>query len=454
MGVHRTRRGLDLPIAGDPEPRIEPARAVTRVALLAADTVGLRPALRVQPGDRVLRGQPLFEDKRNPGVPFIAPAAGRVAAVHRGERRALVSVVIDVDEDARRDPQVPLAAFAGRPPAELDRDAVRALLVESGLWTALRTRPFSRIPSPDTVPQAIFVTATDTRPHAPSPELVLADRGEDFASGVRALERLTDGPVYVCTAPGARIPVPDSPRVRGEAFAGPHPSGTAGLHIHLLHPVSLARTVWHVGYQDVAAIGRLVATGRIDVGRVVALAGPGMVRPRLVRTRLGAATDELVAGELAPGEQRVVSGSVLDGRTAVGEGTGYLGRYHLQVAALPEGRRRELFGWMAPGRDKHSLIGVVLGAFARRALPLTTTTNGSPRAMIPIGTYERVMPLDLMPTFLLRALITGDDEQAEALGCVELDEEDLALCTYVCPGKYEYAPLLRGALERIAKDAG
>jgi len=212
--------------------------------------------------------------------------------------------------------------------------------------------------------------------------------------------------------------------------------------------------VWHVGYQDVAAIGHLLATGRIDVGRVIALAGPGVARPRLLRTRLGAATDELVAGELAPGAQRVVSGSVLDGRTAAGEATGYLGRYHLQVSALPEGNRREFLGWLAPGREKHSLTGVVLGAFARRALPLTTTTNGSPRAMVPIGTYERVMPLDLLPTFLLRALITGDDEQAEALGCLELDEEDLALCTYVCPGKYEYGPLLRGALERIAKDAG
>jgi Na+-transporting NADH:ubiquinone oxidoreductase subunit A len=454
MAVHRTRRGLDLPLAGDPEPRIEPARAATRVALLASDYFGLRPALRVQPGDVVRRGQALFEDKRNPGVPFSAPAAGRVAAVHRGERRALVSVVIEVDGDEDAAAQQPLATFSGRAADRLDRDAVRALLVESGQWTALRTRPFSRIPSPAAVPQAIFVTATDTRPHAPSPELVLADRGEDFACGVRALETLTDGPVYVCVAPGSRIPVPDSPRVRVEAFAGPHPSGTPGLHIHVLHPVSLARSVWQVGYQDVAAIGHLLRTGEIDVGRVIALAGPGVARPRLVRTRLGAAIDELVAGELVSGEQRVISGSVLDGRSATGEATGYLGRYHLQVAALREGRSRELFGWMTPGRDKHSLIGVVLGAFARRALPLTTTTNGSPRAMVPIGTYERVMPLDLMPTFLLRALVTGDDEQAEALGCLELDEEDLALCTYVCPGKYEYGPLLRGALERIAKDAG
>jgi Na+-transporting NADH:ubiquinone oxidoreductase subunit A len=187
---------------------------------------------------------------------------------------------------------------------------------------------------------------------------------------------------------------------------------------------------------------------------VIALAGPGIERPRLLRTRLGASTDDLTRDELRPGEQRVVSGAVLDGRTARGDATGYLGRYHLQVSALPEGREREFLGWLAPGRDKFSLTGVVLGAFARRRrFRFTTTTNGSPRAMVPIGTYERVMPMDLLPTFLLRALITGDDARAAALGCLELDEEDLALCTYVCPGKYEYGPLLRSALERIEKEA-
>jgi Na+-transporting NADH:ubiquinone oxidoreductase subunit A len=421
--------------------------------VVAADYVGLKPTLHVQPGERVRRAQPLFEDKRNPGVPFTAPAAGRIAAVHRGERRALVSVVIEVDESDPAAAQAPLATFTRRTPAALDRDAVRALLVESGLWTAFRTRPFSRIPAPAAVPQAIFVTAVDTRPHAPPPALVLAARAEEFSAGLACLERLTDGPVYVCTASGAGVATPASPRVRVEEFAGPHPAGTPGFHIHVLHPVSHARSVWHVGYQDVAAIGRVALTGEVDVERVIALAGPGIARPRLLRTRLGASIDELTAGELRPGEQRLVSGSVLDGRAAPGDAAGYLGRYHLQVAALPEGRDREFLGWLAPGRDKFSAVGVVLGAFSRRRRPLSTTTNGSPRAMVPIGTYERVVPMDLMPTFLLRALITGDDERAQALGCLELDEEDLALCTYVCPGKYEYGPLLRGALERIEKEA-
>lgn len=454
MAVYRTRKGLDLPLAGDPELRIEAAQPVARVALLAADYVGLRAALRVQPGDRVLRGQPLFEDRKTPGVPFVAPAAGRIAAVHRGDKRALVSVVIEVDPADGTALQQPMGSFSGRAPGSLDRDAVRALLVESGLWTAFRSRPFSRIPLPTAVPPAIFVTTIDTRPHAPAPEFVLADRAEDFAAGVAGLARLTDGPVYVCKAVGARIPAPESARVRVEEFDGPHPAGTAGFHIHVLHPASLARSVWHIGYQDVAAIGRLLLSGEIDVERVVALAGPGVARPRLLRTRLGASTDELTAGELRDGPQRVVSGSVLDGRTAAGAAEGYLGRYHLQLTVLSEGRDRELFGWIAPGAEKFSLTGAVLGAFRRaHRFAFTTTTNGAPRAMVPIGTYERVMPFDLMPTFLLRALITGDAERAAELGCLELDEEDLALCTYVCPGKFEYGPLLRSALERLEKEA-
>jgi Na+-transporting NADH:ubiquinone oxidoreductase subunit A len=267
------------------------------------------------------------------------------------------------------------------------------------------------------------------------------------------LAQLTPGTVYVCKAAGAPVGVPSVERVAVEEFAGPHPAGTPGLHIHRLDPVDHGRTVWHVGYQDVVAIGRLIASGRLDVERVVALAGPGIARPRLLRTRLGASIDELAAGELRPGEQRVLSGSVLDGRVATGEVHGYLGRHHVQVSALPEGRERRMFGWIAPGRDRYSLWGVVAGHFAKGGgLPLTTSTNGGRRAMVPIGGYERVMPLDLMPTFLLRALLTGDIERAEALGCLELDEEDLALCTFVCPGKHEYGPLLRQMLDRIEKE--
>lgn len=447
--MHTIKRGLNLPLAGAPEQAISPAAPVRRVALLGADCPGLKPTLRVQPGDVVQRGQALFEDKRRPGVMFTAPAAGTVAEINRGARRAFISQVIEV---AASETQVAFASYTGRVPDELDADAVRALLLESGLWTALRMRPFSRLPAPHESCDAIFVTAIDTRPHAPSPAMVLAERAADLRAGLVCLTRLTEGPVFVCTDAATAIDVP--PGVRIERFAGPHPAGNTGVHIHHLRPTSLERRVWHIGYQDVAAMGRLFLTGELDVERVVSLAGPGVLRPRLLRTRLGAATDELVRSELHPGEQRVLSGSVLDGRVAMGPADGYLGRYHLQVSALPEGRRRELLGWIKPGADKYSITGAVLGAFRRaHRFAFTTSTNGSPRAMVPIGSYERVMPFDMLPTFLLRALIIGDDVRAQELGCLELDEEDVALCTYVCPGKYEYGPLLRSALERIEKEA-
>jgi Na+-transporting NADH:ubiquinone oxidoreductase subunit A len=216
-------------------------------------------------------------------------------------------------------------------------------------------------------------------------------------------------------------------------------------------PVGMHRSVWTIGYQDVIAVGHLVRTGRLDTERVVSLGGPGVRRPRLLRTRLGASLDELTAGETLPGPQRVISGSVLGGRTAMGPVEGFLGRYHQQVAVVPEATERELFGYITPGRDKYSVWNVVLGRF-RHGLALTTTTNGGPRAMVPIGSYERVMPFDILPTFLLRALATKDVERAEALGVLELDEEDLALATFVDPGKTEWGPLLREMLERLRKE--
>ena len=447
MSVVRSSRGLDLPLAGVPAATIEPARPVSTVALLGADYPGLRPAVKVEVGDRVALGQAVLEDKRHPEVRYAAPAGGTVRAIFRGERRALVSVVIEVDESV---PPAPLASYGGRPVAQLDRAAVRALLLESGLWTALRARPFSRVPAPDAEPAAIFVTATDTRPHAVAPAQVLLAREADFETGLAALTRLAPN-VYACVAEGVRIGAPQGVEV--VEFAGPHPSGNAGWHVHRLLPVGLHRSVWTIGYGDVVAIGCLLTTGRIDVERVISVGGPGAVNPRLLRTRLGASLDDLLEGELRSGAQRVISGSVLDGRARTSSADAFLGRHHLQISVVPEGGEREMFGYIAPGSEKFSVTGTVLGAFRRaHEFAFNTSTNGSPRAMVPIGSYERVMPFDILPTFLLRALIIRDDQRAVELGALELDEDDIALCTYVCPGKTEYGPLLRAALDRIEKE--
>lgn len=457
MSVHQSKRGLDLPLAGAPRLQIDAAAPVAHVALLGADTIGLKPTLLVEPGATVRLGQPLYADKKNPGVQFTAPAAGRVIAVNRGARRAFVSLVIAVAPDETRLAALEFKSLRACAAELLTHTDVRALLLESGLWTALRTRPFGKVPAADAVPAALFVTAIDTRPHAPPPALVLAERQPDFHAGLTCLTRLrrqTAAPVYLCQPPDLQVDTP--PGVQVEHFAGPHPAGNAGWHIHRLAPAGLQTQAWHIGYQDVIALGHLCRTGRLDVTRVIALAGSAVRRPRLLRTRLGAAVSELCADEIDAACEtdsgvRLISGSVLDGRTAMGAVDGYLGRYHLQVAALPEGRRRELFGWIAPAAGKHSVTGAVLGAFSRAALALTTSTNGAPRAMVPIGSYERVLPFDILPTFLLRALISGDDQRAAELGALELDEDDLALATYVCPGKTDYGPLLRAALTRIER---
>ena len=238
-----------------------------------------------------------------------------------------------------------------------------------------------------------------------------------------------------------------------ESFSGPHPSGTVGLHIGLLDPVGSAKTVWHVGLQDLLGIGALVLTGKLDVVRLVSLAGPGVKKPCLLRTRLGASVDELVAGDLCDGENRVISGSILNGRAAAGDVLGYLGRFHNQITVLAEGREREFMGWLAPGSNKFSLSRLFLSALSpKKKFKFTTTTNGSPRAIVPIGLYEQVMPLDILPTFLLRSLACDDMEQSLKLGCLELDEEDLALCSFVDPGKTDFGTLLRRNLELIERE--
>ena len=456
MALHRFRKGLRLPITGAPVQEIEPARPPRYAALVAADYVGLRPTMHVSPGDDVRRGQLLFEDKKRPGVRYTAPAAGTIAAVHRGDRRALQSVVIEssrAEREGRAPEDARFSSFSGRHPSGLTSDDVRGLLLESGLWTALRARPFGRVAAPEGKPHSIFVTAIDTNPLAPSLDAVVPGNEAAFERGLAALGRLTEGPVFVCTAPGARLDVQSSDQVYHEEFHGPHPAGTVGLHIHTLDPVDRRKIVWHLGFQDVLAVGRLFETGSLDVTRVVSLAGPPVAHPRLLRTRIGASLSDLMDGEVADGETRVISGSVLSGRAAQGDSHGYLGRYHQQISVLREGRAREFMGWLAPGLDKFSTIAT----FASKLLPgkrfpLTTTTNGSKRAIVPIGMFEQVMPLDIMPTLLLRALVMEDVERAEELGCLELEEEDVALCTFVCAGKNEYGPYLRRVLDTIEKE--
>ena len=443
----KVKRGLDLPISGAPEQRIEDAPAVSSCALIGVDHLDLKPKMLVAEGDRVRLGQPLYADRRFEGVVYTAPAGGTLRAINRGQRRILESVIIEVDDES--DP-ITFSQYDAEAIAGLSPDQVKENLLQAGLWPALRTRPYSKVPDPASAPAAIFVTAMDSGPLAPDAAVVLREAPEDFANGLRLIAKLTEGMVYVCSAPGQEVPAVPDANVRHAIFEGPHPAGLVGTHIHFLDPVHEAKTVWHLNYQDAMAFGELFRTGHLPTNRVIALAGPSARRPRLLRTRLGASVSDLLVGEMEDEKVRVVSGNVLTGRMASGPHA-FLGRFHHQISLLPEGGQRELFGWLIPSMRKFSTANVHLSSLFRKSkiFSFNTNLNGSPRAMVPVGLYEDVMPLDILATQLLRALLIMDTEDAQSLGCLELDEEDLALCSYICLSKYEYGMALRANLKKI-----
>ncbi|MDJ0905523.1 MAG: Na(+)-translocating NADH-quinone reductase subunit A [Woeseiaceae bacterium] len=450
----KTKKGLNIPVSGIPDPSIGAGRRVRSVAVLGRDYVGLKPRMLVQEGDKVSLGDALFFDKRDPDVMYTAPGTGTVASINRGERRALLSVVVDLDPGA--DDAVRFPELAGGNVDSLTADKIREVLQTSGQWTAFRTRPFSRVPLSASEPRSIFVTATDTNPLAADPAAIVSAREAEFESGLAVIAKLTAGPVYLCTGEGWSATTGDADRVEHAVFSGPHPAGLVGTHIHHLDPVGIGRTVWHIGYQDVIAIGELFTSGRIGTTRIVALGGPAVDKPRLVSTRLGASTDELTAGELdrggagGPGP-RVISGSVLSGRRASGP-EAYLGRYHVQVSVIPAGGSRRLLGWLPSRSTAFSFTGLFASRHQSRLEDLTTGSHGNATGIVPVDAFEKIVPLDIVTVPLLRALLIKDTDQAQALGCLELDAEDLALCSFVCPGKNDYGTVLGVNLEQIERE--
>ncbi|QIR15576.1 Na(+)-translocating NADH-quinone reductase subunit A [Shewanella aestuarii] len=446
------KRGLDIPILGVPVQQVFDGDKVTQVALLGEEYVGLKPTMLVDVGDHVLKGQALFEDKKTPGVKFTAPASGVIKAVERGEKRVLQAVIIDCDEQQQA---IEFAKYADL--SALTRQQVVDNLVDSGLWTAMRTRPFSRVPQLDAEPAGIFVTAIDTNPLAADPRIMIAEYQSDFEAGLQVLSYLTQGKVYLCQDDQAPLISQDVAaklsQVSIHHFNGVHPAGLVGTHIHFLLPASIERQVWHLNYQDVIAYGKLFLTGDLFTQRIVAFAGPNVLNPRLIRTQLGAKLSPIVEGQIKDTHSRVVSGNVLNGHTAEGV-YDYLGRFHRQICVLTEDEKHELLPWVRKDKDKFSLTGIMMSGFSKtkKLFDFTTHAGGSARAMMAFGQLARVMPLDILPTLLIRDLVVRDTDEAQLLGALELDEEDLALCTFVCPGKYDFGKELRACLDIIERE--
>ena len=445
MKRFKLRKGLDVPISGAPRADIEVAPQSSTVGLIGEDYVGLKPRIMVAEGDVVGVGAPILHNKDLPEVQIVSPVAGRVKAINRGARRKLISIEIEVDAAAAEPVDFSKVGDASTAEGLAER------LCAAGLWTSFRTRPYSKVPAPDTRPSAIFVTAMDSEPLAADPAVIIAEEAEAFTAGLKAITVLTEGKTHLCHADGASVPGGDIEGVEAAAFAGPHPAGLAGTHIHFLHALNPEQPVWTIGYQDVIAIGRLLTTGHYDGSCVVSLAGPVCGNPRLVRTVTGASMAEVASDDLPDMPVRMISGSVLSGRA--GEGvSGYLGRYARQITLIEEDKKQIPMGWIRPMFAKYAVQPVLGSAMARREFPLTSNLNGGRRAMVPIGTFENLMPQDYLPTQLLRALLVMDTDQAQLLGAMELDEEDLGLVGFACPAKYEYGLALRDCLAKIEKE--
>ncbi|MDO5580633.1 MAG: Na(+)-translocating NADH-quinone reductase subunit A [Planctomycetia bacterium] len=447
-------KGLDLLLAGAPEQKIDPViKQVKHVAVTGPDYVGMKPSILVEVGDQVLAGQALFEDKKNPGVVFTAPGAGTVKEIHRGDKRSFRSIRLELNDGVDAFKSI---AFDACDPSELENlcpNMVREQLIRSGLWTTLRTRPFSRIPKVDSVPSSLFVNAMDTNPHAPNPEIVISEREDDFVNGLKVLSRICGKKIWLCKSSKSKIPGADAAKTEVAVFDGPHPAGLAGTHIHYLDPVGSGKTVWTIGYQDVIAIGELFVRGSYPVERIIALSGPMVERPRLIRTHVGACLFELTKNELKSGNCRIISGSVLCGRKVEENGLCCLGPYVNQVSVIGDGDPRELFGWALPAFRKFSIARTVASWYLPKwPFKMNTAVHGGKRAIFPNTMLEDVMPIDILPVQLFRAIENGDIDNSEKLGILELDEEDVALCTLIDLGKNDYTESLRTMLNTIMKE--
>ena len=414
----RIRGGLDIGLEGAPQQTLRDGHRSSSVAISGHDFPGIRPKFKIEPGQRVQAGQTVFVDRKRPTIAFTSPVSGSVAAINgAGRSFDSVEIRVDGDDEVRFDVQQPATP-----------ETIRQILLESGVWPAFLSRPFGRIPNPDAVTEAIFVTAMDTNPLAPDPKIAIGLHVDQFAAGLEILTLLTEGPVFVCHAPDALPDFPTENRVRPITFTGRHPAGLAGTHIHHLMPAGYGCTVWQIGYQDVIAIGHLVSTGKPWCDRIVSLAGSGLRDAALVTVKRGTSLDDLLAHALVDHPSRVISGPLLTGRES-----GYLGFYHNQVTvlALPRGSQesQSSLSWFNRFLDRKQGGGI-----------------------IPNEAFEHALPPGILPVPLMRALCIGDVEMARALGCLELVEEDMALISYLCTSGNDYGALLRKVLDDLMGD--
>ena len=441
------KRGLDIRMTGKADSILAGEADSALYAVKPVDFPGLIPKLNVKPGEVVSAGSPLFHDKIRPEIIFTSPVSGKVVSVNRGDRRKLLEVVVEKEGNEYID-------FGVYDMTLLSREKIKELLLISGLWPTVRQRPYHVVANPHDVPKAIFISGFDTSPLAPDYNFIMDNSpASEFKSGIAALKKLTDGKInLILNGKGVSSELlKNAADVEISHFSGPHPAGNVGVHIHHLDPVNKGDIVWFVNLQDVLAIGRLFEQGRYVHERIIALTGSEVLHPAYYNIISGASVTSLVKNNVNAGNLRYISGNVLTG-TSIGP-DGYLGYYDAQVTVIPEGDYFEFFGWMMPGMKKFSFSRTFASSLIpSRGYRFDTNLHGGERAFVMTGQYEKVVPMDIYPMQLLKAILSEDIDLMENLGIYEIAEEDFALCEYICPSKIEIQSIVRRGLDLMIKE--
>lgn len=443
----KLKKGLDIRIKGGAEKVLATEVQPTYYGVKPVDFPGLTPKLNVKPGDKVLAGTPLFHDKIHPEILFTSPVSGKVLSITRGDRRKLLEIVVEKNGDEFID-------FGKSDPASLSRGKIKKTLLISGLWPAVRQRPYHIVAHPNDVPKAIFISGFDTAPLAPDYNFIMDNSSATlFRSGINALKKLTDGKInLVLNGKGDSSELlKKAAEVEISHFSGPHPAGNVGVHIHHLDPINKGEIAWFVNLQDVVAIGRLFEEGIYNHERIIALTGSEVLHPQYYKVHSGASISDLVKDNVKAVNLRYISGNVLTGARV--EPDGYIGYYDSQVTVIPEGDYYEFFGWMMPGIDKFSFSKTFASSLIpQKSFSLDTNLHGGERAFVMTGQYEKVVPMDIYPMQLLKAILAEDIDLMENLGIYEIAEEDFALCEFICPSKIEIQSIVRKGLDLMIKE--
>jgi len=455
MAEFKLRRGFDLKIAGRPEKKLTELPAPLTVAIKPGDFRGIKPRLVVSEGDQVVIGSPLFLSKENEKIVFVAPVSGRVSAINRGERRRLLEIVIENDQKNTPLQQI---ALSRDEILSKSREELQDMLLAGGLWPYLRQRPFSKIANPTDTPRDIFISAMDTAPLAADPDFLLAGDEKAFQLGLGILKKFTMGKVHLSVNGASTNLAPAFKNAQGiekHSFTGPHPAGNVGVHIHHIQPLGHGQVVWYISPEGVAQIGKFFSTGYLNNSRIIAVAGSAVNNRQYYKTVLGAPVSQLIKeSNLLADEVRVINGNVLTGeKTSL---AGYTGFYNTLVSVIPEAsHERSLFGWFGPGLNKASVSRTFLSRWIggrRKEYEISTLMNGGHRAFVATGDYEKVLPMDILPVFLAKSILSEDVKEMEHLGILEVDEEDMALCSFVCLSKTDFGAIIRQGLDLLEKE--